>query len=598
MDDLPAEVLVAMRQHMDWGTQRVVACVSHRWRAISDAERRSKRPRRCSDGQRCRTRQRCAMTYATRAITQRRWAVLEWMIDETGPFEGPNDIDKRACEAAAADGDARRLVHMVNRQKYRADWTRVFKVAGQYKQRRILGWLDRKEIGKRNWDKMSALKGALKGRHKRTIEWAIKNIRWKWLPTEAAKYGHLDLLKRMVASEGKDSVKDPWWARETAKGGHVEVIQWLEEQGCRWDSSVCVVAAGKGHLEVIKWATVKDRNRVDKRRTLCAAAEGGHVAVLKWMWANGYRQTAGAGCAGAASRNGHVDAFKWAIEHGGASDRWLCDGMAALADIATIEWCLGKGIRWCFEDVQIALIVHGHVHVLEWEAAARARSVPGGASTTAPGLASKRRMSRYEHVQAAEGSCAKTLEWAQCLGVLDIASYGADMFESAVESERVDVLAWLLSKGCTWDASRCAAAAARKGSRDMLMWLAEQGCTYDERTCGEAIVARCYQMVAWLRAQGAPWNEGVCAWLAGGKRPAETLKWARSQGCPWDANTTGRAAASRAWGALKWAIEMGCPWDDRVERALCLSDRGQGSRHDEAAILGAIEDEIRHPREE
>ena len=31
-------------------------------------------------------------------------------------------------------------------------------------------------------------------------------------------------------------------------------LAWAKEMGCRWDASVCAVAARGGHLEVLKWA--------------------------------------------------------------------------------------------------------------------------------------------------------------------------------------------------------------------------------------------------------------------------------------------------------------------------------------------------------
>jgi hypothetical protein len=39
-----------------------------------------------------------------------------------------------------------------------------------------------------------------------------------------------------------------------AKGGHLEVLQWLRGNGCEWDAFTRVTAAGGDHLHVLKWA--------------------------------------------------------------------------------------------------------------------------------------------------------------------------------------------------------------------------------------------------------------------------------------------------------------------------------------------------------
>jgi hypothetical protein len=52
-----------------------------------------------------------------------------------------------------------------------------------------------------------------------------------------------------------------------AKGGHLAVLQWVREQGCRWDGKedgdehhaiTSYYAARAGHLEVLRWLREKD----------------------------------------------------------------------------------------------------------------------------------------------------------------------------------------------------------------------------------------------------------------------------------------------------------------------------------------------------
>ncbi len=39
-----------------------------------------------------------------------------------------------------------------------------------------------------------------------------------------------------------------------AEGGHLEVLQWAQSQGCLWDEeNSCHEAARGGHLEMLQW---------------------------------------------------------------------------------------------------------------------------------------------------------------------------------------------------------------------------------------------------------------------------------------------------------------------------------------------------------
>merc|ERR1711957_97881 len=42
--------------------------------------------------------------------------------------------------------------------------------------------------------------------------------------------------------------------QEAAKGGHLEVLKWLREEGCPWDEVTCYVAAANNELGVLRWA--------------------------------------------------------------------------------------------------------------------------------------------------------------------------------------------------------------------------------------------------------------------------------------------------------------------------------------------------------
>ena len=95
---------------------------------------------------------------------------------------------------------------------------------------------------------------------------------------EAADLGHVSLLKDRHLRGLLEN--DNYLCPAAAKGGHLEVLKWLRENGCPWDEETCRYAAYGGHFEVLKWARAND---CPWNEYTCAyAAKGGHLEVLKW----------------------------------------------------------------------------------------------------------------------------------------------------------------------------------------------------------------------------------------------------------------------------------------------------------------------------
>jgi hypothetical protein len=125
----------------------------------------------------------------------------------------------------------------------------------------------------------------------------------------AAKGGHLELLK-WVRENG--CLADSRTCANAAFGGHLELLKWARQDGCPWDSGTCAQAALGGHLEVLKWAR---ENGCPWDSATCAyAAFGGHLEVLKWAMENGCRWDSKT-CKYAAL-SGHLDVLKWVIDNG------------------------------------------------------------------------------------------------------------------------------------------------------------------------------------------------------------------------------------------------------------------------------------------
>ena len=62
--------------------------------------------------------------------------------------------------------------------------------------------------------------------------------------------------------------------------GHLEVLKWLRENSCPWDTNTCRGAAEGGHIEVLQWARA-NCCPWDEKGLLFMAAEKGHEAVVR-----------------------------------------------------------------------------------------------------------------------------------------------------------------------------------------------------------------------------------------------------------------------------------------------------------------------------
>jgi len=80
-----------------------------------------------------------------------------------------------------------------------------------------------------------------------------------------------------------------WWDRRTcstiARGGGLEVLKHVRDQGCEWSEETCSAAAQGGHLEILKWARA---NGCDWTQDVCLSVAWGfgHAMVAAWIQAN------------------------------------------------------------------------------------------------------------------------------------------------------------------------------------------------------------------------------------------------------------------------------------------------------------------------
>jgi len=103
-----------------------------------------------------------------------------------------------------------------------------------------------------------------------------------------------------------------------AIGGHLEVLQWARGHGCPWDAYTCAYAARSGHLHVLQWA--REQHCPWNSITCHYAAETGHLAVLQWAREQGCQWNKMI-CIHAA-RAGQLKALQWVRENDATGEVW------------------------------------------------------------------------------------------------------------------------------------------------------------------------------------------------------------------------------------------------------------------------------------
>jgi len=119
-----------------------------------------------------------------------------------------------------------------------------------------------------------------------------------------------------------------------ALSGNREVLEWLHNTGCPWDTDTCAVAARGAHLEVLQWA--REHSCPWDAMTSAHTARSGHLRVLQWVrehhcpW-DWYT------CAFAAS-GGHLSVLQWARQNGCPCHAHTCTYAAMSGQLEVLQW--------------------------------------------------------------------------------------------------------------------------------------------------------------------------------------------------------------------------------------------------------------------
>ena len=101
----------------------------------------------------------------------------------------------------------------------------------------------------------------------------------------AALKGDLEILK-ILRNQNPPCPWETWECMgEAARGGHIDVMEWIYIQDPSWKSYGCAgrEAAIGGHIDVLEWICSKTYEPFWDEHTFTYAVMGGHIKVLEWL---------------------------------------------------------------------------------------------------------------------------------------------------------------------------------------------------------------------------------------------------------------------------------------------------------------------------
>jgi hypothetical protein len=171
-----------------------------------------------------------------------------------------------------------------------------------------------------------------------TLEWAWNNFEWggkfddgrvkdqAWFCWNVALTNKLELLKWV--REVKKCEWDERTIKEAAFVGNLEMLKYCFANGGPYDeTTACRVAAGKGHIDCLRFLFAKVKpSRETEQVTARIAAEYGQLDILKYFFEERkVPDDEKVACVIQSVRKGYLDCLKYMVEEAKASldDDWL-----------------------------------------------------------------------------------------------------------------------------------------------------------------------------------------------------------------------------------------------------------------------------------
>jgi len=148
-----------------------------------------------------------------------------------------------------------------------------------------------------NWELISEV---IKANQIKSLEWIYSNFQLEPVDENseieeeefddimivAAKCGNIDIVKWLTS---KNIIDRRYSCTEAAaKGGNLEVLKHVREQGSQWSKKVCILAAKNGHLDMIQWARLqKCPWNPSKMFPAAVSCRTNQLDLYEWLWQQG-----------------------------------------------------------------------------------------------------------------------------------------------------------------------------------------------------------------------------------------------------------------------------------------------------------------------
>jgi Ankyrin repeats (3 copies) len=277
------------------------------------------------------------------------------------------------------------------------------------------------------WDE-TACSAAAKHDHLRTLKWLHeRGCPWHAarICGDAAASGSIEML-RYLKQQGCEYNTNILYA--AAVHGRLAVCQFLVAEQCPYDARACSLAAAAGHLETVRF--LHESGCPWKHDTICAeAAESGNIELLQYLKQAGCVFSAYA--MRIAAERGDLRMCQYLRAEQCPWDKRACKRAAYNGHVGTLHWLHEQGCPWSSREVFLTAASCGHLPVILYVQSVR------------PAL-SAARLLRVLNV-AGTSSRLAVAKWAR--------QQGAEWPAVLVDWSRAAVH-WARAEGCTSRASR------------------------------------------------------------------------------------------------------------------------------------------------
>jgi len=184
----------------------------------------------------------------------------------------------------------------------------------------------------RSLDKgVKSIDGLLKGQSDYELD---ADLAKKIIHFSAISYEYIDLFKWLVRPDEIMYMNDSSYTRHASHFGCLEILKYLHESGCPWDSIACVLAAGTGKIDVLKY--LHENGRPWNEYECMYAAMNDQIECLKYLHENGCKWDQYT-CLQAAIHNS-IESLKYLIENGCDCDNWVFRCAASSGSLDVLKY--------------------------------------------------------------------------------------------------------------------------------------------------------------------------------------------------------------------------------------------------------------------